>query len=119
MADLACDFPGAGPQRLREALASDAALSGRRDQPYRPYCEDPSTWPLVNATLAQGYDRIAATSLLDVYERKARYTPPQTSVATSTQRASLRHWSSSPRSLPWAVEEKPHWWLNAHCSSGT
>ena len=39
--------------------------------------------------------------------------------ATSTQRASLIHWSASVRSLPCAVEEKPHWWLSAHCSSGT
>ena len=36
---------------------------------------------------------------------------PQTASATSTQRASLLHWSSSVRSLPCAVEEKPHWWL--------
>ena len=38
---------------------------------------------------------------------------PQTSLATSTTSSSLRHWSSSVRSLPWCVLEKPHCGLNA------
>src|SRR5271165_297393 len=46
-------------------------------------------------------------------------TLPHTSSAISTRRASLIHWSASERSLPCAVEEKPHWWLKQHCSSGT
>ena len=47
------------------------------------------------------------------------YAPPQTSSAISTRRASLIHWSASERSLPCAVEEKPHWWLSAHWPRGT
>src|SRR5271166_7192102 len=46
-------------------------------------------------------------------------TLPHTSSTISTRRASLIHWSASERSLPCAVEEKPHWWLSAHWSSGT
>jgi Dolichyl-phosphate-mannose-protein mannosyltransferase len=72
---LACDFPGAGPQRLREALASAPRFLVVATNPYRPYCEAPSTWPLVRATLAQGYRRIAETSLLDVYERQSATRP--------------------------------------------
>ena len=52
-------------------------------------------------------------------ERGFDYASPQTSCAISTQRASFFHWSASVRSLPCEVEEKPHWWLSAHCSSGT
>jgi hypothetical protein len=43
----------------------------------------------------------------------------QTWFATSTTRASLRHWSVSESSLPWTVEEKPHCGLSASWSSGT
>ncbi len=70
---LACDFPGAGPQRLREALAAEPRFLVVATQPYRPYCEDPSTWPLVRQTLTMRYRRIAvapATApLLEIYER--------------------------------------------------
>ena len=41
-------------------------------------------------------------------EGEGFHTSPHTSSATSTSRASLIHWSASERSLPWAVEEKPH-----------
>jgi hypothetical protein len=68
---LACDFPGAGPQKLREAMATEPRFLVVATHPYRPYCEDPTTWPFVRETLARHYRRISDTPLLDVYERRS------------------------------------------------
>ncbi len=68
---LACDFPGAGPQRLREALESSPRFLVVATRPYHPYCEDPAVWPLVEATLASRYRRIGDAGKLVIYEREA------------------------------------------------
>lgn len=70
---ILCDFPGAGPARLREALAARPRFIVAATRRSRPVCLDPSAWPLIERTLAQGYRRIAqapaGTPKLDVYER--------------------------------------------------
>jgi hypothetical protein len=44
---------------------------------------------------------------------------PQTSSATSTTRASFRHWSSSDNLLPWCVLANPHCGDRHRFSNGT
>lgn len=76
---LACDFPGAGPARLREALAVAPRFVVVATRPYDPYCEDPSVWPLIHATLAHGYRQIGAAPVeapqLLIYEREGANPP--------------------------------------------
>ncbi|HXT08961.1 MAG TPA: glycosyltransferase family 39 protein [Roseiarcus sp.] len=66
---LICDFPGAGPQRLREALAAAPRFIVAPRRSYRPYCVDPRAWPLIHAALTQDYRPLAQTPPFVVYER--------------------------------------------------
>jgi hypothetical protein len=71
---LLCEFPGAGLQRLREALAAAPrfiAVASRR--PSGPDCQSPQARPEIDDALSRSYHRIAdapeKTPQLDIYER--------------------------------------------------
>jgi hypothetical protein len=66
---LVCDFPGAGPSRLRGALAASPRFIVAPAEPSHPDCEDPVVWPLIREALAQGYGLAARNANLDLYER--------------------------------------------------
>jgi hypothetical protein len=71
---ILCDFPGAGPPRLREALWARPRFIVAATHRSRPACLDPSAWPLIETTLAQDYRRIAQAPAgapkLDIYMRR-------------------------------------------------
>jgi hypothetical protein len=72
---LVCDFPGAGPPQLREALDAAPRFIVAPAHPFRPFCQDPGAWPMIRAALAQHYRHIGEASAqgvqLEVYERLA------------------------------------------------
>ncbi len=74
---LVCDFPGAGPQRLREAFAAAPRFVTIPEESPQVYCQDPTAWPVALAALARDYRRIAEIpegqgGTLQIYERRPR-----------------------------------------------
>ena len=73
---LYCDFPGAGPDKLREALATAPRfIVAAEPHPGGLACERPGVWPEAQAVLAQNYVRVGPANLhapYAVYERRAR-----------------------------------------------
>lgn len=70
---LLCDFPGAGPERLRQALAAQPRFVVLASRPPTPSCLSPTARPSISEALTQSYRRIAQTPedapQIDIYER--------------------------------------------------
>ena len=70
---LLCDFPGAGPERLRQALAAQPRFIVLASDPPSPACLSPTARPRIAEALTRSYRRIAQTPedapQLDIYER--------------------------------------------------
>lgn len=71
---LYCDFPGAGPDKLREALASRPRfIVAAEPHPGGLACERPGVWPEAQVALTQNYVRVGpadAGAPYAVYERR-------------------------------------------------
>jgi hypothetical protein len=70
---LLCDFPGAGPERLREALAAQPRFIVLASRQPTPACLSPTARPRIAEALTRSYRRIAQAPAeapqLDIYER--------------------------------------------------